>query len=207
MEFPGNSKNVTGEDKKVEKPKKEIQKVVSGEVVQRKKPIGKRFKELFFSGEFKGAVSFIVGAVLLPALKNMVVDATSKGVERVVYGESVSRRRPELGRPRVSYNNPMDRYSQPRRTMLPDQPPHSAPRRQDAGEIILVSRDEAELVIERLRDVLDTYEVASIADLHDLVGLPTTYVDNKWGWTDLKYAEIRQIREGYLIDLPTVEPI
>jgi hypothetical protein len=92
--------------------------------------------------------------------------------------------------------------------MLPDQPPYAPPRRrQDVGEIILISRDEAELVIERLTDIIDKYEVASVADLHDLVGLPTTYVDNKWGWSVLNSVGVRQIREGFLIDLPPVEPI
>lgn len=72
---------------------------------------------------------------------------------------------------------------------------------------MLVSRDEAELVIERLSDILENYDVASVADLYDLVGLPTTYIDNKWGWTNLAYANVRQVREGYLIDLPQAEPI
>ena len=208
--FPGNAHNQS-EDPRIPKetPKKDIQKVVSGDVVQRKTPLGRRFKNLFFGGEFKGAIKYISNDVLLPALRNMLVDTTTKGVERVVYGESYSRRRPEIGRPRVSYDrlsSPVDRYSRSR-AMLPDQPPHSVRRRQDVGEIILVSRDEAEIVVERLSDIIDKYEVVSIADLHDLVGLPTTYVDNKWGWSSIKGVDIRQIREGYLLDLPPVEPL
>lgn len=73
--------------------------------------------------------------------------------------------------------------------------------------MILVSRDEAQLVLDTLIDIIDTYEFASVADLYDLAGLPTTYVDNKWGWGSLQYAEVRQVREGYLLDLPNVEPI
>lgn len=211
--FPGNSHNVTGEpkdpkDPKDEKPKKEeVKKVVSVDVVQRKKPLGRRFKDLFFGGEFKGATKYIFGDVLLPALRNMVVDATTKGVERVIYGESSPRRRPELGRPRISYNSPVDRGYSRSRAMLPDQPPYVSRRRQDVGEIIIVSREEAEMVVERMIDIIDKYDVASIADLHDLVGLPTTYVDNKWGWANLNNVNIRQIREGYLIDLPSAEPL
>lgn len=205
--FPGNSHHPTGESKpsKDEKPPKDIQKVVTVDAVQRKKSLGRRFKDLFFGGEFKGATKYIFGDVLLPALRNMVVDATTKGIERVIYGESGPRRRPEMGRTsRVSYNNPPDRYSRGR-AMLPDQPPYR--RRQEVGDVILVNRDEAELVVERLIDIIDKYDVASVADLHDLVGLPTTYVDNKWGWSSLSNVGVRQIREGYLIDLPSVEPI
>jgi hypothetical protein len=207
MEFPSNSHKAV-EGPKPELPKKDIQKVVTGDAIQRQKPLRRKFKELFFGGEFKGATRYITVEVLLPAVKNMVVDATTKGIERIIYGDSSPRRRTEIGRPRISYNNPIDRYSR-QRAMLPDQPPYSAARgrREDVGEIILVSRDEANLVVERLTDIIDKYGVASVADLHDLVGLPTTHVENKWGWSALKYAEVRQIREGYLIDLPAVEPI
>jgi hypothetical protein len=91
---------------------------------------------------------------------------------------------------------------------IPDQGPRSIRvNRRDANDIILTSREEAELVIERLIDIIDKYDVASLADLNDLLGLPTSHVDNKWGWTYLNNVEIRQIRNGYLIDLPSLEEI
>lgn len=216
MDFPSNSHNVLGELKapKAEKPPKDVQKVVVGEVVQRKKPLGRRMKAIFFGGEFKGATKYVVADVLIPAFRNMIVDATSKGVERVVYPDSPRRRYDSIRPPRVSYNSPYDRYSQQERgrsrVMLPDQPPRDVPssnRRQDSGEIIFVSRDEADRVAERLTDIVDKYEVASVADLHGLVGLPANYVDNKWGWSSLRGVDIRQVREGFLLDLPPVEPI
>lgn len=206
MDFPSNSHK--SKEEKPEKPKKDIQKVVTGEVVQKAPSVGRKFKAIFFGGEFKSAARFIMGEVLLPAFKNMVVDATSKGVERMVYGDTSPRRRNapyDMGRPLVSYNRMSDRG---RRATLPDQPPLGGlSRRHTSGDIILVSRDEAELVLERLHDVLDQYEVAAVADLHELVGLPSSYVDNKWGWTRLTGADVRQVREGYLLVLPPVEPI
>lgn len=216
MDFPSNSQNIVGDNKpsKAEKPKKDVQKVIVGEVVQKQKSLGRRFKDLFVRGEFKGASRYIAAEVLLPALKNMVVDATSKGVERVVYGDVAPRRRgmmTEYGRPRVSYNSPVDRgYSRDQRGRpgsLPDQPAVHPRRRGAANDLILVSREEADLVLERLNDLIDNYDVASVADLNDLVGLPGSYVDNKWGWTNLQYVDVRQVREGYLIDLPSPEPI
>jgi len=75
------------------------------------------------------------------------------------------------------------------------------------SQIYLVSRDEADLVVERMLDILDKYDVVSVADLNDLLGLPTSPIDNKWGWAILGRVEIRQTRDGYLIDLPAPEPI
>lgn len=214
--FPSNSQNVVNTGKAVRQQKaaptekEPVTKVVTDGVIHKKTPLSKKFKDVFFGGELKGAVHYITGDVLLPAFKKLVVDATSMGMERLIYGDTRPRspRRLDQQNPsRVLYNSPVNR--DPRtRSMLPDQPPYSAPpRHQDQGELIVVSRVDAEVVVERLSDIIDKYEVASVADLHALVGLPATYVDNKWGWTNLAYANIKQVRDGYLIDLPPVEPI
>lgn len=209
MDFPGNSH--TPQPKKEVVPKEKIEKVVSGEVIKRNKSLGRKFKDVFFDGQFKAAAKYIITGVLLPSFKNMVVDATTKGVERMVYGENALRRTPtsilDYGRPKISYNTISDRVGRPGRSvMLPDQPPLMNSRR-DVGEIILPNREDAELVLERLNDIIEKYDVASVSDLCELIGLPSTYVDNKWGWDSLGYSGIRQIREGYLLDLPTLKPI
>lgn len=87
--------------------------------------------------------------------------------------------------------------------------PRQAPRRDRyvIDDLILPDRDQADLVVERLIDILDKYETASVANLFELVGLPTTHIDHKWGWTSIVGIEVRQIREGYLIELPPVEAI
>lgn len=203
--FPSNSNKKKKEEEKADKV---VEKVVTGDVIKKKRSVGRRFKDIFFSGDFTGVTRYVASDVLLPALKNMVVDTTRTGVERMVYGESISRRRSNDGRSRIRYDNPM---RDPRtRTMLPDQPPHPPPGRRgryDTGEIIVSTRSEAETVVERLTEIIEKYDVASVADLYELLGLPTNYVDNKWGWSVLQYVDIRQNRDGWLIDLPTVEPI
>jgi hypothetical protein len=208
LDYQGNAKKQ--KEGRPEKPEKQIEKVITGEVVQKPKSIGHKFKDIFFGGDFKLAMKFVSAEVLLPALRNLMVDSVTKGAERLVYGESSYRRpRPMYDpRPIVSYNNPLGMRRDPRMPNIPDQGPRSIRvNRRDANDIILTSREEAELVIERLIDIIDKYDVASLADLNDLLGLPTSHVDNKWGWTYLNNVEIRQIRNGYLIDLPSLEEI
>ena len=208
--FPSNSSNPLGKPPRKEKPQKpQLEKVTTGEVIQTPIPLRRKFKDLFFGGEFRGASRYILADVLLPALRNMVVDATTKGIERVIYGESTPRRRSDIGsRARIAYNTPVDRFRDGRMSaMLPDQPPLPSSRRREANRILLSTREEAELVLERLVDVVDKYGEASVADLHDLVGLPTTYVDNNWGWTNLRGTTITQDREGFELNLPLIEPI
>lgn len=209
MDFPSNSKNVTEKSApQVKAEEKKIEKVVSGEVTQRKKPLGKRFKSMLTGVEFRGATQYVFMDVLVPAVKNMVVDAVDVGIKRMVYGDghrSMPRSHEHRGS-RTTYNQPVRRSQT---TMLPGQPPYPPPSRQsrNSNEIILNSREEAELVLSTLVDIIDKYEIASVADFHTIVGLPSTYVDNNWGWSALHYVNIRQVREGFILDLPSVEPI
>lgn len=205
MDYQGNTnKDKETTDKKADKV---IEKVVTVEVIQKPKPLGRKFKETFFGGDFKMSMRYVAGDVLLPALRNLIVDMTTKGMERIVFGESSYRRRPNEYRPTVQYNRtPLRDPREIGRGRLPDQRPYRSSR-YEIKDIIIADRGEAELVVERLIDIIDKYEVASLADLYDLLGLATSHVDNKWGWTHLNNVEIRQIRDGYLIDLPALEEI
>jgi hypothetical protein len=58
-----------------------------------------------------------------------------------------------------------------------------------------------------MTDIIDKYDVVSIADLYQMCGLPSTYIDNEWGLSSLQYIDVRQTREGYIIDLPAAEAL
>lgn len=69
------------------------------------------------------------------------------------------------------------------------------------------TRVEAEEVIDRMFDLVSQYEMVTVADLYDLVGLANNYTDEKWGWTDIRGAGVSRIKGGYLLDLPRPEPL
>ena len=71
----------------------------------------------------------------------------------------------------------------------------------------MASKSDADTVVENLVNVVDIYEVVSVADLNELLGLPTSHVDHKWGWTNLASIEVRQVRDGWLIAFPPLEEI
>ena len=218
-EFPGNSRRVLKptenkelKDKSDPVDDKKIEKVVEGSVLRRKKPLTKRFMETFVGGDARGVVGYVMMDVLLPAAKDMVADAVSQGVERLIFGEarSTSRRtgyRPGTGTGTgyVSYN----RFSSSPPAGTRREEPRSISRtsraRHDFDEIILATRVEAEEVIDRLFDLVSRYESATVADLYELVGVSGNYTDDKWGWTDLRGAGARRVRNGYLLDLPRPE--
>ena len=54
--------------------------------------------------------------------------------------------------------------------------------------IILENGAEADAVLSRMQDIINTYGFASVADLYDLVGITGEYTDNKYGWTNIDNA-------------------
>lgn len=220
-EYPSNSQNI-GKEERV-KPQaartrpaiqaKKLERVTQGEVTRRKKPLGKRLKELFISGDSRSVWGFVAGDVLIPAAKDMITDAATQAVERMVFGESRGFRNRSGGyRPSPSSHTPYNRYSQGGGAPWRPEPPRDVSRRarasHDFDEIILESRGEAERVIDMLMEMVSQYSQATVGDLYDLVGISSAYTDNKYGWTNLQGAGVQHIRGGqFLLNLPKPEPL
>lgn len=208
-DFPSNShsKKAAKDGEKTAKPR--VTRVTTGEVVQRKKPLGKRFMETFVGGDAKSAAGSVLWDVLVPSAKEMIVDAGVETLERLFFGEPRSSRGRSRGRGGLSTfvnyqrmsRSTYDKREEPRQRMS-----RQARMNHDFREIILDSRAEAEMVIDRLFDLVSQYEVARVSDLYDLVDLEKTYADDKWGWTDLRGTSAVRVRSGgYLIDIPQPE--
>lgn len=183
------------------------ERAIKGEVVAKKRSIGRKFKDTFIAADFGSVMRYVVGEVLIPAARNMIVDASRSGIERLVYGES-RRYRGVSGESRYQYNRPVERtaYSGISSRFAP--PVQRGPRsRHTRDDIIVSTREDGESVLEVMNEIVDRYGMVSIADMNELVGLPIAHTDQKWGWTDLRGASIVQIREGYLIEFPPVEEL
>lgn len=226
-DLPANSKKAKEVQKKTEKPErpravqgsnpleggKDVEKkappkqIVTASVKQPKESVFKKFKSNFFGSDVNSVVGYITTEVLLPALKDLIVDTASKGVERMIYGEVRSRRGrgSSDNRSRYSYGNPIDVRPRPTRGVVP--PRQHGGRSHMVGEVYLESRIDGEQVLETLSEMIDRYGVASIADLYGLLGHPTNYIDNNWGWTDLRFADVVQTPDGWLLKLPSVQPL
>lgn len=205
-QFPSNSRRpVRGRDEP-----KQVERVITGDVVRRKTPLGKRMSQNLIGGDAQSVWGYVVGDVLGPAFRDMIADAVTGGVERMIFGES------SPGRSRRSRGNSVghtayNRYASSSSTRSSrDEPRRDISRRARANhsfdEIILPNRVDAEEVIDRLYEMVEKYEVATVMDLYGLVGVPSNYTDDKWGWTDLRNADVSRVKGGYLLNLPKPEP-
>lgn len=75
--------------------------------------------------------------------------------------------------------------------------------------IALPSRVSAELILDRMYEIIDEYGYITLRDLRELVGLPATYLDDRFGWTELCVSQTHIItaREGYVLDLPPMKEL
>lgn len=69
------------------------------------------------------------------------------------------------------------------------------------------TRVEAEETLTQMFDLLEKFDAVTVADLYELSGISSNYMDHKWGWTDLRGSNVTRTRQGYLLDLPQPEPL
>ena len=181
---------------------KKIEKVVTGPVVTKKKSALSKFADEFISEDAKNVKSYVVGEVLIPAIKKAISDIIIDGIDMILYGGSRRNGGKRSQADRVSYRNYYDRDSRSSRDYRP-----MANTRYSTDDIILSSRAEAEEVLLRLDELVDTYGLARVSDLYDLVGVTGNYTDNNYGWTNTRNAEIVRVRDGYIIKMPRAIPI
>ena len=196
--YEPNSRKYKDEQTNTQETKKQPIKVVNGSVkVKKKSKISKFFNNLV-SDDASSIKTYIVSDVVIPSVKKAITET----VDMILYGGSGSRRS-STNASKISYRSYYDRsYSDPRsRDEVRIKTGYSF------DDIVLESRGDAEQVLSQMNDLIDTYGVASVADLFDLVGVSGNYTDNKYGWTNLRNAEVRRTRDGYMLDMPKALPI
>lgn len=177
---------------------KRVEKVVTGKVVTKKKSGFSKFAGEFISEDAKNIKSYVIGDVLIPAFKKAISDIITDGIDIILYGGNGRSRSGRSNADRVSYRSyyddrrPSDRLTTSRYSS----------NSYSYDDIILDSRGEAEEVLARMDELMDTYGLVRVADLKDLVGITGNYTDNKYGWTNIRNAEIVHVRDGWMIKMP-----
>jgi len=217
--FPANSHKAKEAAEDSEKPiEKKFESVVTGTVIVQKPSIGQRFKKIFFGGDFKTAAKHIGMNVIVPSLRDLAFNTGERFLDRIIYrGDN---RPSRAGRtivtnpfgPKVTYNTSLTQLMQdPRmRGQLPRQGPQPDNPRNDPGSLLIPIKEDAERVVENLLEAIDMYDIVSVGDLYEMIGLPSSHVEHKWGWEKSQFAgglTLEQHREGYLLRLPPTVPL
>ena len=191
-EFKPNSHKAQNESlapKKVEKVTKSPAKLKS-----------KGLAGLLFSEDVKDVKSYILTEVLIPTLKKAIDDTVTNGIRYLLFGESRGSNKPNTSSG-ISYK---DYYRQEKDERKPRS---SAWTTSQYSDVIITDRGEAEEVLRRMDEIVEQYGMVSVADLYDLVGISGDYTAFRYGWTDIRSANIVRVKDGHMIKMPRVKPL
>ena len=197
-QYKSNSNSSREKEKDIPK-KKNIEKVTKGTARTKKKS---KFLDSFIAEDVKDVKDYLIGDVLVPTIKSTIAEMVSNGVDMYLFGEVRHGRKKSQRGNRTPYRDYYDRRDDRRRES----------RRgaaYDFESVIVESRGEAELVLDRMDEIIDNYDSVSITDLYDLVGYDGgKYTDSKYGWTSLRGVDVARLRDGsYEIVMPAPKQI
>ena len=179
-----------------EKEKPKMQKVIDQPVVVKKPSTGKKLASIFFSEETDNLGDHIVFDLLIPAIKDTIVNIVTNGIEMLFYGKTGVRVKSSGGR--VLY----DQFS---KKTTPQRISRSV---YDCDSVVFPDRGSAEMVLDQLIEYIDRYRQATVLDFYDACGVTSTsFNDQYYGWTDLRNARINRGGGGFVIDMPRPEQL
>lgn len=176
-------------------PEKKTEKVVIGNVKQRKKSGLAKAGEAFDLGDVGSVKNYILMDILIPSLKRAISDIVCNGINMLL-GEPNRGKSSVPGR-KVAYRQYYSSSEERRDYARP-----KSRSQYSYDDIIFETRGDAEEVLFRMEELVKKFDVVSVADLFDMAGISCNYTDNKYGWTDLRDARVERVRDGYIIDLP-----
>lgn len=188
-EFPGNSHK----QKEQEKQKKEIKKVVSGNVARKKKTLVQKAAGNFFSADLSEVAGYVIDDVLLPAFKKLVWEGISNGAEMLIFGEVRSKKS------KSGFNNYGKYFREASSSRSRDRRSRS---RGEVDDIEFDDRWEAQDVLDSALDYLEQYDEITVADIYEMAGEDYDHIDTQYGWDNLKGARVVRSRDVYILKLP-----
>ena len=205
--LPGNSIEVASKEKSTTSEKPKVKRVTKGQVRRGKKTLGRKIAETFLGDDTASVGEYVIHDILIPALKAMMSEMVGGGVDMLLFGERRRGRNTtrQGGRSFVSYDGyykNTDSRRDTRREMS-----RTGRARHEFDELYFENRGEAEVVLDLLTDLIIDYGQATVADLYEAADVTPSFVDHKYGWTDLRGVSVSRVRDGYIINLPRTQAL
>ena len=182
---------------------------LTGKVKVKTEGEGKKFLKLFFTGSLKEAMKYAFDSVFVPYTKDAMCRTATNVVNFWVNGDKTTNNK-QSGPNRVSWNsNSGDNYwaASNNRGGLP-QPSTKSNNIYSVNTLEFDERGDAELVLIKLKENLETYHQVPVADFYEISGAKFNFTDYKYGWKNLDRASIERTNYGkYYIDFPKVIPL
>lgn len=190
-------------EREAEEVASDSKKPVTTNVVVKK---AKKFGGGFFAEDAKTVGGHVVDTILIPSAQKLLSDVVKGAIDWLIYGSKGNR--PVSGPGQVSYtkyytggvgapaptygNNPMVNRMNNVYTV---------------NEVMFNDVGEAEEVLVRMNEQIAKYQMVSVGDFYDLIGQKCAHTDFKYGWRDLRTAEVVRNYTGWSIRFPPAKPL
>ena len=165
-------------------PEKKIEKVVQGEVRSKKKSGLQKITDAFVPDDVANVKSYIIEDIVVPAAKEILLDSV-----KAILGINGKNGNKQTPASRVSYRQYYNNDSRRNYSSGGNRSRNSY----DFDDIVIDNRGEAEEVLDRMEEIIATYGLFSVADFYELVGVPSNYTDNNYGWSNLRNAYVDRL--------------
>lgn len=214
-ELPGNSYTQKDQidistDKNDEKVKAVVKprQVAQGKV--RKQSLIRKFGKYIFEDTIETAKEKAIKDVVVPGIRNLIFDGFNELLAAMLFPDDSPRPsngyRSGGGRKggRTSYDK---YYDDKQRRGGRRGGRNYQDESYDPDDIILPTRAQANEALDELDYIIHKYGQASIATFYDIVGVTGEWTDNRYGWTSIRGAQIKPVRDGFMIILPPTRPL
>lgn len=202
--YPPNSHKFKEEQKNAVTEEKRVQKVVKGPVKTKKNEV-RKLADIFISEDITSVKNYIFMDVLVPAVKKAIYDIVTNGIDMFLYGGTGKGKSSSPSGAKVSYRNYYDQKNTNNGYRGSENTRNQSGF--DYDDLEFENRGDAEAVIGQMQGAIVKYGFVTVADLFDMVDLPTPYTSQKYGWMDVSSAEVIRFRGKYRLRLPRAVPI
>lgn len=203
VSLPGNSQKHPSQPKEEDRTSaKKVDRIVKTPAVQKESAM-RKFTRSFFQEDVENVKDYVIFDVIVPEVKNTFLDV----FEMMMFGEIRGRRsRGNRSSGGVINNTHTDYRSRSggARDRAPERRISNVNRRttHNFDDIVISDRGDAEMVLDALVDLVETYGFVAVGDFYEMVGIANTHADQKYGWSELGKARIEPSRDGYRFKLP-----
>lgn len=185
-------------DEKNEQEKEKIKPVIDKtKIASTKKPFGRKIMECFLPEDVKDIKTWFIKDILIPSTKDFIFD----GISMIFYGEKSYGSSKKYGR--YDYSSKYDysrRYRDNDKKRRRDNDDYyTSEDNYDFRNIVIRQRQDAEMIIDEMIERIRKTGSVSIAEMFDLLDIPSRYTDNNYGWDDERDIGLKRVNAGFLI--------
>ena len=191
------------EQQKEAAEKKQVTRVVKNPAKTKTNEV-RKLADIFISEDVSNVKEYIFMDVLVPAIKKAIYDIVTNGIDMFLYGGKGGNRG-NSNVHKVSYGSYYGQKNNSVNYRTPETNKEDNVFKYE--DLVFDNRGDAEAVKQQLQESIAKYGIVNVGDLYEFAGLEAPYTAQKYGWMDLRGAEVQRYRGNYILKLPKAMPI